>query len=274
MRILAGMIGLALTATASLAKPVAIDPARIGRHIEILASNGFAGRFPGSPGETLTTDYIVRQFAAIGLKPGGDIVAGKRTWLQKVPMLTVTLVGTPIVTLTTPQGTEPWLAGQQITVRPNLARPGVVDIAAAPLVFVGYGVVAPEKNWDDYKDIDLTGKIAVILGNDPDSEGGEGDFGGKAVTSYGFGQHKVEQAVQRGAIGVLFVHDPGLTGYGWATIANSDARPKLDIERSPPRVRALYDGFIDMPVISDIFRRAGSTSPSPRPPPRPAPFVR
>ncbi len=257
VRLVAGMIGLALAATPGFAKPRAIDPQRIGHHIEILASDAFGGRFPGSPGETLTTGYIIKQFSAIGLKPAGDSVAGKPGWLQTVPMLTATIVGTPVVTLTTPGGPETWQAGQQVTVRPNMVRPGIVDIPAAPLVFVGYGVVAPEKNWDDYKGSDLTGKIAVILSNDPDSEGGEGDFGGKALTLYGFGKHKVEQAVKRGAVGVLFVHDPVLTGYGWATVANSDARPRLDIERPVAAIRAGYDGFIDMPVITDLFRRAG-----------------
>ena len=255
-RSLLTLLALAL-ASSSTARPARVDPARIAKHVETLASDAFQGRFPGTPGEQLTTDYIVRQFSSVGLKPGGDVTGGKRSWLQRVPMLTATIVGTPTLTLITPHGPESWTAGKQMTVRADLRAAGTVDIAAAPLVFVGYGVFAPERQWDDYKGIDLTGKIAVILANDPDSEGGEGDFGGKTVTTYGFGQHKIEQAVKRGAVGVLIVHDPALSGYGWLTVANSDARPKLDIERPVPRVRAGLEGAIDRPVIEALFHHAG-----------------
>ncbi len=109
-----------------------------------------------------------------------------------------------------------------------------VAIENAPLVFVGYGVKAPERNWDDFKGVDLHGKIAVVLINDPDFETGEGDFGGKAMTYYGRWTYKYEEAARQGALGVLIVHETAPASYGWATVKNSNTNAMFDIVRDEP----------------------------------------
>ena len=125
-----------------------------------------------------------------------------------------------------------------------------------PLVFVGYGVTAPERGWDDFKGVDVKGKVLVVLVNDPDFEGGEGDFGGKAMTYYGRWTYKYEEAARRGAAGVLVVHETAPASYGWATVKNSNTNTMFDIVRQNPapsiRVRRL-----------DPARRSPSSSSAP-----------
>ena len=115
-----------------------------------------------------------------------------------------------------------------------------VNLANAPLVFVGYGVTAPERSWDDFKGVDVKGKLLVVLINDPDFEGGEGDFGGKAMTYYGRWTYKYEEAARRGAAGVLIVHETAPASYGWNTVKNcntnasSTSSARIRRQRTPP----------------------------------------
>jgi len=109
-----------------------------------------------------------------------------------------------------------------------------VNLANVPLVFVGYGVTAPERGWDDFKGVDVRGKIVVLLINDPDFEGGEGQFGGKAMTYYGRWTYKYEEAARRGAAGVMIVHETDPASYGWATVRNSNTNTMFDIVRKDP----------------------------------------
>jgi Zn-dependent M28 family amino/carboxypeptidase len=123
---------------------------------------------------------------------------------------------------------------------------------------VGYGVSAPERRWDDYKGIDLKGKIAVVLVNDPDFESGSGDFGGKAMTYYGRWTYKFEEAARRGALGVLIVHETAPAAYGWATVKNSNTATMLDIERDQPAaVHPKLEAWIQRDVAVELLRRAG-----------------
>ncbi|NEK70793.1 MAG: peptidase M20, partial [Xanthomonas perforans] len=101
----------------------------------------------------------------------------------------------------------------------------------APLVFLGYGVKAPERNWDDFKGVDLKGKIAVVLINDPDFETGKGDFDGKGMTWYGRWPYKYEEGARQGALGVLIVHETAPASYGWATVAGSNTNTMFDVVR-------------------------------------------
>ena len=199
----------AASALALVAVPVAaqstaqFDPARLARHIQTLGSDAFEGRGPATRAETKTVDYLIREFRAAGLSPGGELVNGKRQWTQAVPLLESDIAGTPQLQLKIGNTATDLVQGEQIAVRAPMNGASAVNLKDAPLLFVGYGVTAPERGWDDFKCADVRGKILVVLINDPDFEGGEGDFGGKAMTYYGRWTYKYEEAARRGAAGVL-----------------------------------------------------------------------
>ena len=178
-----------------------IDPQRLSSDVKTLSSDAFEGRGPDTAGETKTIDFVVSQFKAAGIQPGGDLKNGKREWTQAVPLLRTEIIGTPQLSFTLAGKTQALTQGEQISLRAPLDGTKNVSIKDAPLVFVGYGVSAPERKWDDFKGIDLHGKIAVVLINDPDFETGQGDFGGKAMTYYGRWTYKFEEAAAKGAIG-------------------------------------------------------------------------
>jgi Zn-dependent M28 family amino/carboxypeptidase len=198
-----------------------IDPARMSATVKTLASDSFQGRAPGTPGETITINYLVDQFRTLGLRPGGE----NGGWLQKVPLVH-NIAGVPTrLELRVGDSTLPLLAGHDIN--PQTARSvSRVTITNAPIIFVGYGVTAPERHWDDFKGVDLHGKVALFLVNDPDFEAGpdepvSGKFGGRAMTYYGRWTYKFEEAARRGAIAAFVVHETAAAGYGWNVASNS-----------------------------------------------------
>ena len=130
------------------------------------------------------------------------------------------------------------------SVRRPTATSGI-DLNNAPLVFVGYGVKAAERGWDDFKGQDLKGKMLVMLVNDPDFEGGEGEFGGKAMTYYGRWTYKYEEAARQGAAGVMVVHETAPASYGWATVKNSNTNTMFDIVRANPSAEHSADRKLD-----------------------------
>jgi Zn-dependent M28 family amino/carboxypeptidase len=133
-----------------------------------------------------------------------------------------------------------------------------VSIESAPLVFLGYGVRAPERRWDDFKGQDLRGKVGLVLINDPDFETGQGDFGGKAMTYYGRWTYKYEEAARQGLAGLLIVHETAPASYGWATVKNSNANTMFDIVRQDPAaVHPLMEGWIQRDVAAELLRAAG-----------------
>ena len=238
------------------AKPATVDPARLSAIVETLASPEFEGRAPGTPGEVKTVRYLVDRFKALGLQPGGP----DGTWTQKVPLIH-TQLGAGTTALIAADGKRTPLN------RPddlNLTTVGAVpriDIAEAPMVFVGYGVTAPEAKWDDFKDIDLTGKIAVFLVNDPDFEAvaGEdaaGKFGGRRMTYYGRWTYKFDEAARRGAIAALIVHDTSGAGYGWSTVSANNGE-NYDIVRRADDRRVPLQGWIAHDVADRMFAAAG-----------------
>jgi Zn-dependent M28 family amino/carboxypeptidase len=148
--------------------------------------------------------------------------------------------------------------GQQVAIRAPQTNVEQLALQNAPLVFVGYGVHAPERNWDDFKGVDLHGKIAVVLVNDPDFETGKGDFGGKAMTYYGRWTYKYEEAARRGALGILIVHETAPAAYGWATVVNSNTDAVYDIVRSDPALAHVpLEGWIQRDVSVALFKQAG-----------------
>ncbi len=150
------------------------DAARLSHHVQVLASDAFEGRGPATPGEVKAVDYITSQFKAVGLQPGGDLKNGKRAWTQDVPLLRAAIAGTPTLSITSNGTAMPLTQGQQIAVRAALTGDKHVTLRDVPMVFVGYGVTAPERQWDDFKGIDVRGKLIVVLINDPDFQTGQG----------------------------------------------------------------------------------------------------
>ncbi|MDP9893434.1 Zn-dependent M28 family amino/carboxypeptidase [Variovorax boronicumulans] len=261
-RLLCG-VGLAWSATGALAADPAprFDPQRLSQIVKTISGDDFEGRAPATPAEAKTVDYLVAQFKAAGLVPGGDLEGGKRGWTQSVPLVKTEFRGTPQFALQVGTQRDALVQGEQIAVRAAMDGSTSVAIQQAPLVFVGYGVSAPERRWDDYKGVDLKGKIAVVLVNDPDFEAGEGvsgDFGGKAMTYYGRWTYKFEEAARRGALGVLIVHETAPAAYGWATVKNSNTATMLDIERDQPAaVHPKLEAWIQRDVAVELLRRAG-----------------
>jgi Zn-dependent M28 family amino/carboxypeptidase len=256
---------LAASALALAAVPLAaasmgsFSPQRLAEIDRTISTDDFQGRGVNTPAETKTVNYIVDQFRSAGLQPGGDLVGGKRRWTQDVPLLQSDWAATPQVTLNLGNGQSlPLAQGEQIAVRSPMNGQTSVNLANLPLVFVGYGVTAPERNWDDFKNQDVKGKLLVVLVNDPDFEGGEGDFGGKAMTYYGRWTYKYEEAARRGAAGVLIVHETAPASYGWNTVKNSNTNTMFDIVRQNPAAEHTpFESWIQLPVAEQIFAASG-----------------
>lgn len=254
---------LILLAAAALARPALaqssgpIDPARLSATVKDLASDALQGRGPGTQGETRTIDYLVGRLKALKLEPGGPGGA----WTQAVPLVHTKLDGPAKVTV---EGLgAPWTLRQDQEVYVNTVRPDArLSVASAPMVFVGYGVAAPERGWDDFKGVDLHGKIAVFLVNDPDfeaqpSEPVAGKFGGQAMTYYGRWTYKYEEAARRGAVGALVIHETPGAGYGWNTVI-APGGEDYDVVRPAkgPQPVALQ-GWLHRDAAVALFRRAG-----------------
>jgi Zn-dependent M28 family amino/carboxypeptidase len=252
------VLALLAAATAQAATPPKFDPQHVAQHVKVLSSDAFEGRGPNTAGEVKTIDYLVKQFKAAGLKPGGDLVGGKRSWTQDVPLGRFDIKGPVTVSVSDGQHTQALSQGNEIAVRAAMNGQAQVEFANAPLVFVGYGVSAPERNWDDFKGQDLKGKLAVVLINDPDFETGQGDFGGKAMTYYGRWTYKYEEMARRGALGTLIVHETAPASYGWATVKNSNTNTMYDIVRKEPaKEHAPMEAWIQRDLAVDLFKRAG-----------------
>jgi len=246
-----------VAAEAAIPAPT-FQPQRLSDVVRMLSSDEFEGRGPATAGETRTVAYVVEQMQAAGLQPGGDLKDGKRGWTQAVPLLRAEISGTPALSVKGGGKTQVLTQGAEIAVRAAMDGSTAVSIVDAPLVFIGYGVKAPERDWDDFKGIDLRGKIAVVLINDPDFETGQGDFGGKAMTYYGRWTYKFEEAARQGAKGLLVVHETDPASYGWATVKNSNTNTMFDIVRDKPAAtHPQLEGWIQRDLAVDLFKRAG-----------------
>ena len=247
----------ALVAIGAAAPAPHVNMQRMSDVTRVLASDEFQGRAPGTAGEDKTVPYLIEQFKAAGLEPAGE----NGGWTQQVPMIHTQLKAPMTLSVTQGGQTQPLRFPDDIylgTVRP-VDR---VRIANAPMVFVGYGVAAPERGWDDFKGVDLHGKVAVMLVNDPDFEAAPGEpvagkFGGKTMTYYGRWTYKYEEAARRGAIAALVVHETEAAGYPW-TVVKSPAGESYAIAlpaNAPQPV--LLQGWIQQPVAAALLKRAG-----------------
>ena len=219
-----------------------------------LSSDAFGGRMPGSPGEDKTVALLSERFAAAGLEPGNE-----GSWVQKVPLVEIT--GRDYAPLRiTGTGVDLSLDYREDWVGVTYREDARTALENSELVFVGYGVVAPEKGWNDYAGIDMTGKTAVILVNDPDfaTEGLEGPFGGKAMTYYGRWTYKYEEAARQGAAGAIIIHDTAPASYGWNVVESSWSGPQAYAGRgaNPPRFTQV-NGWVQKEAAQQIFRAAG-----------------
>jgi Zn-dependent M28 family amino/carboxypeptidase len=230
-----------------------IDPARLSQHIKVLSSDAFEGRGPATEGETKAIGYIADQMKALGLEPAGD----KGTWFQDVPLARFQVKNVKM-SLTAGGKTQALTQGEQAVVMSKLPR-DKVDISRAPLVFVGYGVKAPERKWDGFKGVDLHGKVMVVLVNDPDFENPKSNlFGGPAETYYGRWTYKYEEAARQGALGTLIVHETKPASYGWNTVKNSNGNAQFDIVRADPaKEHAPFEGWIQRNAAVDLFKSSG-----------------
>lgn len=257
-RLIVFVFCLSIGAVAGAKDAPTFDPQRLSNTVKTLSSDAFEGRGPATPGEVKTVDFIVAEMKAAGLSPGGEIKDGKRGWTQDVPLLRSAIKAPIKLTLATGGEKQELTQGTEIAIRAALDGSKSVAIEAAPLVFLGYGVKAPERNWDDFKGLDLKGKIGIVLINDPDFETGKGDFGGKAMTYYGRWTYKFEEAARQGAAGLLIVHETEPASYGWPTVKNSNTNTMFDIVRDrPASVHPQVEGWIPRDFAVEMFKRAG-----------------
>jgi hypothetical protein len=199
--------------TAAREKHVKIDPGKIGAHVKYLASDALEGRGTGQKGGDMAAEYIAAQFKSYGLQPASD--AG--TYLQSVSMVSMKTLADTTFTLVPSNGQPVSLRNLDEFVTSNESQTELADIDA-PIVFVGYGITAPEYQWDDYKGHDLKGKVALLFVNEPVSDDPK-FFKGKALTYYGRWTYKYEETARRGAVATLIIHRTDLASYGLAWLA-------------------------------------------------------
>jgi Zn-dependent M28 family amino/carboxypeptidase len=230
-----------------------LDEATFRRHLAALSADEFEGRKPATPGEEKTVDYIRRQFQAVGLKPGNG-----STYYQSVPLVEIT--ANPNVTLTVSKGSD----SRTFKYRDDMVvwtKRVVPDSALeqSELVFVGYGIVAPEYDWNDYAAANIKGKTAVILINDPGFVTQDPKlFAGRAMTYHGRWTYKYEEAMRQGAAGALIIHDTEPAAYGWEVVQSGWTGPQLDMASSDGNAgRVAIEGWISGQTAESIFQLAG-----------------
>ncbi|SDS22834.1 M28 family metallopeptidase [Opitutus sp. GAS368] len=254
--LLVSFFGAAAVALAADPTP-AISSANILAHTKVLSSDEFEGRAPGTPGEEKSVAYLVGEFKKLGLQPGNP----DGTYIQNVPLVGIT--STPTLSFNIDGHT---LALEHVNefIGPSSRITPHVEAKDTDVVFVGYGVVAPEFGWDDYKGVDVKGKTVIMLINDPpviDPATGQLDpkvFGGKAMTYYGRWTYKYEIAAAKGAAACLIVHETGPAGYPYAVLVGSNTRENFEI--SAPDKNASHvamQGWLTLDTARKVFAAAG-----------------
>ncbi len=231
----------------------AINQADFARMVEVLASDEFEGRAPGSPGEEKTVAYLVEQMQRIGLQPGNG-----QSWVQEVSMVETAADEDMSLTLKGAGGTRELAFGTDMVIGTRSGQTGV-SVQDSELVFVGYGVDAPEQDWNDYGNADWAGKTVVMLVNDPGFHANdEALFDGKRMTYYGRWTYKYEEAARKGAAAALIIHDDAGASYGWDVVRNSWSGPQYDLTvADDPAPRLPAQGWITTEVARQLFAEAG-----------------
>lgn len=222
-------------------------------HIIKLSSDDFMGRMPFTHGEELTVDYLENQFRDLGLEPGN-----RDSFFQEVPM--VSILTNPSPTMSISSGTENViLDGLKDYVIWTQRTEPEVNFEDVEMVFAGFGIVAPEYDWNDYKNLDVKGKIVLVLVNDP-GFGTEDQalFKGNTMTYYGRWTYKYEEAIRQGALGCLIVHNTIPAGYGFNVVQNSWNASKLYLDdRGKDQYKLAFEGWITLPIANKLFEMAG-----------------
>ncbi len=233
---------------------VSASAERLADHVRYLASDELGGRAPGSRGEEMTLTYLTEQYVKMGYRPGNT----DGSYVQAVPLVGYTVTNTPSLELEFEQGRLDCRYGHDF-VGWTLQRKTRVTLRNKQLVFVGYGVVAPEYDWDDYKDVDVSGKIVVMLIGDPPLADTT-QFGGRAMTYYGRWTYKYEIAAEKGAAGALIIHDTEAAGYPWEVVSNSWIGEQFDNKHPKDGMdRCALQGWVTAGVGREIFARAEMT---------------
>ncbi len=238
----------------ALAKPDPAVPVRTLKDVtRTLSSDAYAGRAPTSPEEAKTIQYIAARMAKAGLKPGN-----KGSWYQDVPM--VEIDATPTA-LTFTGGKSPITLAYKTDVVIGTSRVVPrVDVTNSEVVFVGYGINAPQLGWNDYAGVDVKGKTVVILINDPDYQTPSltGTFGGRAMTYYGRWTYKYEEAARQGAAAAIIVHETEPASYGWDVVVSSWAKPRLGLDAADNHMSdSAAIGWMTMDAAKRLFAAGG-----------------
>jgi Zn-dependent M28 family amino/carboxypeptidase len=236
-----------------------VDQQAVLQHIRTLASDEFEGRRPGTKGEDLTVKYLQDQFTKLGLKPGNP----DGTYTQKVPLVGITGKETRALTITRGAQKETFTWRDEVVAWSKRVTDSAA-IDASDIVFAGYGVEAPEFNWNDFKDMDVAGKTIIVLVNDPQipdpadpSMLDPKTFGGKAMTYYGRWTYKYEEGARKGAAAVLIVHEEGPAGYPFAVV-QGNLGEKFDLVTPDKNMgRSAIEGWITLDTAKKILKMAG-----------------
>ena len=244
---------VAATAASNHEFTAAIDAGDFEEHVKTLASDAFGGRGPGTPGEDASIDYIKTQFARIGLQPGNG-----SDWFQTVPMVETTADESTSLKLAVAGKAQELKFGTDMVIVTRTGRADV-NVKDSDLVFVGYGVDAPERNWNDYAGIDVKGKTVVMLVNDPGFHVNDAKlFDGKRMTYYGRWTYKFDEAARKGAAAALIIHDTEGASYGWDVVKNSWSGPQYDLPaKDDPAPRIPAQGWITGDAARTLFTGAG-----------------
>ena len=220
-----------------------------------LSLDSYEGRAPGSVGEEKTVAYLIAKYKAAGLEPGNN-----GSWTQDVPLIEITAKNVSALTIADRSGKAMSFAYGNEYVIGSYRETPKTDIKQSEMVFVGHGIVAPEKGWNDYAGVDVKGKTVVVMVNDPDfeNEGLDGPFGGKAMTYYGRWTYKFEEAARQGAAAVLIIHDTAPAAYGWNVVNSSWTGTQfLAQSKDGGKSQTQANGWIQKSVAKEIFAAAG-----------------
>ncbi|MEG3760068.1 M28 family metallopeptidase [Pseudoalteromonas carrageenovora] len=247
--VLAGCSTTSITSTDVTKGYNSIKADELAKHVKVLASDEFGGRAPSSPGEKLTLDYLTSQFKALGLEPGnGD------SYLQEVPLVSLEADANMVLSI----GGKDYQYKKDMVMGSSRisAQEGIEN---SELVFVGYGVNAPEYNWNDYEGLDVKGKTVVMLVNDPGfATKDPALFTGDAMTYYGRWTYKYEEASRQGAAGAIIIHETAPASYPWSVVENSWSGEQFGFQKENNNMdRVAVEGWVTSDVAKELFTKAG-----------------